>query len=461
MSSLDQALNFVEKNYDRFVSELIDYARIPSVSFPSFPTKPLGESARWTAERMKAAGLEGVEILEIPGVYPYVYGEWLHAPEAPTVLLYAHHDVQPPGRLEKWRSPPFTPEIREGRLYGRGVADDKAGGLMHLAALEAYLKTSGKLPVNIRFLIEGEEETGSENLSEFLRVYQEKLKADLLILTDTSNLDVGLPSITYRLRGLVDAVVEVRTLDHPVHSGVWGGPAPDALTALNQILSRLTTLDGKIAIPDFYQGVPSVVGTEKERMLKLPFDEKKFKAELGTVPSLQLAGEQEFSVYERLWCRPALAILGIDAPQVEQTSNQIVEWARAKISVRIVSGMDPEKSLKRLCDFLVKDPPFGAEVKVRAGTAGHPWKIEPSGTAFEAAARALQKGFGREAVFIGCGASIPFVEPMTQHFGNIPALLIGIEDPYCNAHGENESLHLADWKKGILSVVHLFSEKLL
>ena len=377
MSSVDQAIAYIESNFERFVRELSDYARIPSVSFPGYPAETLVESAKWTARRMQDAGLENVALLEVPGAPPYVYGDWLHAPGAPTILLYAHHDVQPPGRPEKWLSPAFEPQQRGDRLFGRGVVDDKAGGLMHIAALEAYLKTVGKLPLNVRFFIEGEEETGSHYLEQFIEQYRDKLACDLMVLTDTANLDLGLPSLTYRLRGLVDAVIEVRTLDHPVHSGMWGGPALDALSALNQILARLTTAEGRIAIPDFYEGVRPVTGIEKERLQALPFEEKQFLEQLGAVASLRLAGEKDFSVYERIWCRPAAAILGIDAPQVEKTSNQIVEWARAKVSIRIVSDMDPEKSRDRLVRFLEKDPPAGAEVKVTPGTAGRPWRVDP------------------------------------------------------------------------------------
>lgn len=460
MTNTEQAIQYIHTHFERFIQELSEYATIPSVSFSGYPAKPLIESAKWTARKMESVGLENVEILEIPGAPPFVVGDWLHAPDAPTVLLYAHHDVQPPGRPEKWLSPAFKPERRGDRLYGRGVVDDKAGALMHLYALEAYLKSGGSLPVNVRFLIEGEEETGSEHLGDFVKRHKDRLQADLMVLTDTANLDIGLPSLTYRLRGLVDAIVEVRTLDHPVHSGMWGGPTPDALTALNKILSRLTSPDGRIAIPDFYEGIEPVEGLEKERLNALPFEPKKFLKEVGAVESLQCSGEQDFSVYERIWCRPACAILGIDAPQVEKTSNQIVEWARAKVSIRTVSGMNPQKSLQRLCEFLAKDPPFGAEVVVKPGTAGNPWKVDPVGPAYEAAARALKKGFGRDAVFIGCGGSIPFVEPLTKQFGGIPALLIGLEDPYCNAHGENESLYLPDWKKGMESAVYLYSEKL-
>lgn len=454
----DASLRYLEEHFKRFTQELVDYSKIPSVSFEGFPPDPLRHSAEWTAQKMREVGLENVEILTIPDCHPYVYGEWMGAPGKPTLLLYGHHDVQPPGRQEYWKSPAFDPSERDGRLYGRGVADDKAGVMMHLVALEAILKSEGKLPLNVRFIVEGEEETGSEHLGDFLKLYREKLKSDVLVLTDTGNLEEGLPSITYRLRGLVDAVVEVRTLNHPVHSGMWGGPVMDALTALNRILARLTTPEGKVAIPGFYDGLEIPDAHEKALLSRLPFREELFRKELGSVESLKFAGDSNLSVYEKIWCQPAVAILGIDAPTVQETSNKIVEWARAKVSIRIASGQNPQGCLRKLCDFLAKDPPWGAQVKVTPGTAGNPWKVDPKGPAFEAAARALEKGFGRPAAFIGCGGSIPFVKPIAEVFGGIPALLIGIEDPACNAHGENESLSLSDWKKGMRSAVYLYEE---
>ncbi len=452
------AIQYLRANFDRFLSELSEYARIPSVSFPGYPTETLQASADWTARRMEQCGLENVTRLEIPGAHPYVYGDWLHAPGQPTLLLYAHHDVQPPGREDKWESPPFVPTRRGDRLYGRGVADDKAGGMMHLGALESILKTSGRLPLNIRFIIEGEEETGSEHLAAFLQQYADKLKCDVMVLTDTANLAAGLPSMTYCLRGIVDCELEVRTLDHPVHSGIWGGAGVDALSVLTQILARLYAPDGKIAIPHFYDDILPLSEKEQANLKALPFDESQFRDELASIPQLVLGGEKEYSVYERLWMRPTVAILGIDAPKVRETSNQLVEWARAKVSLRIVRGMNPQKSSRQLCEFLSQDPPWGAKVTVHPGTAGDPWLIEPEGPAFRAAERALAKGFGCNSVYIGCGGSIPFVEPLTKQFGGIPALLIGVEDPLCNAHGENESLLISDWQKGMEAAVHLYFE---
>lgn len=451
-------LQYLSENFERFVAELIDYSKIPSVSAAGFPAEPLEASAKWTARRMEQSGLENVEILNAGEAPPYVYGDWLHAPDAPTLLLYAHHDVQPPGRAEKWLSPAFEPEERGGRLYGRGVVDDKAGGMMHLAALEAILKTHGKLPINIKFIVEGEEEVGSDNLPAFLQKYREKLKSDVMVLTDTANLEEGLPSITYCLRGIVDARLEVRTLDHPIHSGMWGGPGRDALSVLSEILSRLWQPDGKIAIPKIYDDITEPTEAELKNLRALPFDEQRFRSEMGMVPKMQLSGEAEYSVFERIWTRPTLSVLAIDAPSVHATTNQLVEWAQAKISMRLVRGMDPQKTLTQLCDFLATDPPLGAEVIAHPGAAGEPWYMKPEGPVFEAAKRALKKGYGKDAVLIGCGGSIPFVEPMTQAFGGIPALLIGLEDPICQAHGENESLSLSDWKKGMEAAVHLYFE---
>ncbi len=452
-------IQYLDQHFEKFLDELKDYSRIQSVSFEGYPTHTLDESAEWTVQKMKSIGLENIQTIKIPHAHPYVYGEWMHAPGKPTLLLYGHHDVQPPGRHELWKSPSFEPTLREdGRLYGRGVADDKAGVMMHVAAVEAYLKSNGKLPLNVKIIVEGEEETGSEHLEEFLNQYKDLLKADVLVLTDTANLEEGLPSITYNLRGIVDCAVEVRTLHKPVHSGMWGGPAVDAITVISKLLAKLTDEKGKIAIPGFYDDVPPITKFEKEKIKKLPFQEGKFREELACVDSFQLGGEQEFSVLERMWYRPSVAVLGIDAQDVATTSNKIVEWARAKISFRIVAGQDPHRLMSLLTKFLEENISNGAEIKITPGVANPGWRCDPEGPAFAAAARAMEKGYGTPTAFIGCGASIPFVKPISEVFGNIPALLIGIEDPLTNAHGENESLSLSDWKKGMKSAVYLYEE---
>lgn len=453
----DDVLEALERGLDRSLADLCALARIPGVSATGFPPEEVERSARAVAELLGEAGLDGVEILRVPGAHPAVVGGWSHAEGAPTVLVYAHHDVQPPGRLERWTSPPFEPRRRsDGRLYGRGVVDDKAGIVLHLAAIRAWLEARGELPLNLKMLVEGEEETGSAHLAEFLRAHRERLACDVLVLSDTANLATGLPSITNSLRGLVGADLCVRTLEHPLHSGMWGGPLPDAATALARILARLVDDRGVIAIPGFLDDVPELPEAERERLASLPFDEGVFRAEGGF--DGPLCGEAERPVYERLWARPALSVIGLEAVPLAEAANQLVSEARARVSVRIPPGQDAEQALRRLLEFLAADPPLGARVSLEPHGAVPGWRTETEGPAFAAARRALVAGFGTEPVVIGCGGTIPFVGPFVEVLGGVPALLLGLEDPRCNAHGENESLHLGDFRKAARSAAHLLGE---
>jgi len=457
---LDKVLVYLDSNKDSFRTTLEMLARIPSVSAAEYPPEEVLRSAEATCQAMRQAGLQQVQVLTLPGVHPYAYGEWLGAgKEAPTVLLYGHHDVQPPGRPEKWMTPAFEPTVRaDGRLYGRGVVDDKAGVMVHIAAIEAYLQTTGSLPVNVRFLVEGEEETGSDNLGAFLHKYKTMVKADFLVLTDTGNLETGVPSLTYQLRGIVAADLEVRALDHPLHSGMWGGPVPDPVIAISKILGGLIREDGKIDVPGFYRDVRRPTAKERAHLKALPFHERTFRSDGGLVKSMKLAGEQEFTVYERLWTRPALTVIALEASPFKGSSNQIVDSARALISVRIVPNQDPEDITKRLIRRLTANPPWGVEVIAKSLGSVPWWTTNPEGPAFEAASRAMKKGFGRDAVFIGAGGTIGFVEPFARELGGVPALLLGVEDPICNAHSENESLCLDDWYKGMKAAVYLYEE---
>ncbi len=457
MNYSNNALSYFETHFTNYLDTLVEFSKIPSVSFPGFPPQYLEASAAFTAHLLRNAGLENVEVLKIPDAPPYVYAEWLHAPHAPTLLIYGHHDVQPPGREDKWESKPFVPTQRGDRLFGRGTADDKGGVMIHVVAIESILKSMGSLPVNVKFIIEGEEETGSQHLGDFLKTYQNKLQADAMVLSDTANLDVGLPSLTYRLRGIVDGTVELRCLDHPVHSGMWGGPVPDAITALTQLLAKLVDADGKILIPNFYEDVETLSEQEKSQLNNLPFDETQFRKELGSVKNLKWIGRSEKNIYERIWCDPAIAVLGMDVPAIANTSNKLVEYAKAKISIRIANFQDPQKIMQQLENFLLTQAPWGCEVTFTPGVANPGWKMTPQGPMFRAMEQALEKGYGRKAVYIGCGGSIPFVKPLTEAFPEMPALLVGVEDPYTNAHGENESLHLGDWKKAIRSMIYFFS----
>jgi cysteinylglycine-S-conjugate dipeptidase len=452
------AIGFVEQNFDEFKADLVALSRIPSISAEGFPPEEVRRSARATADVMRKWGIENVQVLEIPGVHPYVYGDWLHKPGAPTLLLYGHHDVQPAGRREKWASPAFEPAERNGRLYGRGTADDKAGVMAHVGAVGAYLRAGGQLPCNVKFIIEGEEEIGSENLGKFLEKYKKLMAADYIVLSDTANFDTGIPALTYQLRGIVQVDVEVKCLDHPLHSGMWGGPVPDPVQVLCRLIADLQGDDGRLDIPGLYKDVARPKARQQKRIRALPFDEKKFKKEGGLVEGLKLWGEKGFSSYEKLWIRPSLTVIALEAHPIQGSSNQILDSARARLSLRSVPNMDGGKAGMLLVKKLVTKPPYGAQVTARITGTTPWWTTDPEGPAFEAARRALKAGFGKETAMIGAGGSIGFVQPFADLLGGAPCLLMGVEDPACNAHSENESLHLGDWRKCMKSAVYLYDE---
>jgi acetylornithine deacetylase/succinyl-diaminopimelate desuccinylase-like protein len=401
-----------------------------------------------------------VEILRIDDAHPYATAEWLDAgPDAPTALIYAHHDVQPPGRPEYWQTPAFEPARRaDGRLYGRGVVDDKAGILLHVAAIRAWLDTRSSLPINVKLIVEGEEEIGSEHLADLLVAHRERFDADVLVLSDTANLDTGIPSLTTSLRGMASADVTLRAIDHPIHSGMWGGPVPDAATALSVLLARLVDDAGEIAIPGLLDDVPALTAAQRAALEALPFDEAAFRRDAGMPAGSRFAGDERYSVYEKIWYRPSLAVTALEAMPLATAANQLIAEAKARIGVRLAPGQDADRATRLLVDFLASDPPHGVTVEVEADTAVTGWRTTPEGPAFDAARRALAAGFGRESVEIGCGGCIPFVGPFSSVLGGIPALLLGLEDPPCNAHGENESLNLDDFRKASRSSAHLLAE---
>jgi acetylornithine deacetylase/succinyl-diaminopimelate desuccinylase-like protein len=454
----ERAARYIDDHFDDFLATLVALSKIPSVSADPFPKAEVRRSAEAVKQAMADAGLSNTQLLELPDAHPYAYGEWLGAPGKPTLLLYAHHDVQPPGRPSHWKSPPFEPTMRDGRLYGRGVVDDKAGVVTHLAAIKAWLATDGKLPCNVKLIVEGEEEIGSDHLEECLQKHKEMLRADVIVLTDTANLEEGLPSLTYRLRGLVNVFVEVAALDHPLHSGMWGGPLADPVQAMAKILATLSDANGAVAIPGVLEQVKAPTPLERTELAKLPFDEAKFRADAGVLAGVQEVGEAGFSAYEKQWLRPSVTVIALEASPIQGSSNQIIPSARARISMRLVPDMDPETCAVLIVEHVKKVAPWGVHVRTEVESAGPAWMCAPEGAAFEAARRALAKGFGREVAFIGAGGSIPFVGPFAEAFGGAPALLVGLEDPICNAHSENESLHIGDWKKAMRGAVYLYEE---
>ncbi len=457
-SPVQDALAHLESNFEEFKKTLTALSKIPSISAHPFPKEELERSANGVAEALRAAGVENVQVLRIEGVHPYVYGDFMHTKGAPTLLLYGHHDVQPVGNEARWSTAPFEPVEKGGRLYGRGVADDKGGVMTHVAAVACYLKTHGSLPCNVKFVIEGEEEIGSENLASFLKKYRKMLDADFIVLSDTSNFDTGVPALTYQLRGIVQVDVEVETLKQPRHSGMWGGPVPDPVQVLSRILADLTAPDGKLNVPGLYNKVAKTGAKQLARIRKLPFREAQFKKEAGLLTGVRLSGEARYSVYERLWTRPSLTVIAMESHPLKGSSNQIVNAARARLSLRTVPNMDGADAGRLLVKRLTKNPPYGAKVTAKV-TGNTPWwTTDPEGPAFEAARRALKAGYGKETAMIGAGGTIGFVGPFEKMLGGAPCLLMGVEDPYCNAHSENESLDLADFKKSIRSAIHLYDE---
>jgi acetylornithine deacetylase/succinyl-diaminopimelate desuccinylase-like protein len=452
------ALDYLDAHLPDFQDQLVALSRVPSISADGYPPEEVRRSAETTADLMRRAGIENVRILEVEGVHPYVYGDWLHQPGAPTLLLYGHHDVQPEGRPEKWASPPFEPTVRNGRLYGRGAADDKAGVLTHIAAVTSYLKASGALPVNVRFVIEGEEEIGSENLGRFLQQYHHMLDADFIVLSDTANFDTGIPALTYQLRGICQIDVEVECLERPVHSGMWGGPVPDPVQIMCGLIAGLQGRKGEIAVPGLYGKVARPGKAQLQRIRKLPFSEAKFKREAGMMKGMKLAGEKGFSVYEKLWTRPSLTVIAFEARPIKGSSNQIIDSVRARLSLRTVPRMDARAAGQAVVRKVTRKPPYGAKVTAKVTGSTPWWTTDPEGPAFEAARRALKKGYGRETAMIGAGGSIGFVDPFEELLGGAPCLLMGVEDPLCNAHSENESVHLGDFVKSMKSAIYLYDE---
>ncbi|MGZ3699374.1 MAG: M20/M25/M40 family metallo-hydrolase [Bdellovibrionota bacterium] len=463
MAAGSDTARVLEESFQNTLEDLKKLVRIPSVSFAGYPASEVQKSAEAVADLLRARGLENVQILKIPGAHPYVYGERLRAPGKPTLLLYAHHDVQPPGRTELWKTKPFEPTLGEGpggeRLYGRGTADDKAGIVVHTSAIAAFLKSEGELPVNVKVVIEGEEEVGSTHLANFLAAYRDQLEADVLVLTDTGNFDCGIPALTVALRGLVILNVEVRALTKTVHSGMWGGPVPDPVMALSKMLARLVDDEGRIAIPGVMEQVRPLTREEEREFAKIPYDEGDFRTQAGMVKGAKMlrhAGTPNPMV--QTWRQPSLTVTAIQASSRASAANIINDTAWARVTIRLVPDQDPEKVARQLEEFLRASVPWGLEAHFEPDTANGPWATNPAGVAFEAAEAALSRGYGKAPYKLGSGGSIPFVKPFADALGGAPALLIGVEDPYTNAHGENESLLISDLRKACVSQVYLFEE---
>ncbi|HPF82372.1 M20/M25/M40 family metallo-hydrolase, partial [Nostocoides australiense] len=414
--------------------------RIPSVSLDAFDQAEVERSAEATAALFTAEGFDA-EIVRAGG-RPAVIARKEGPAGAPTVLLYAHHDVQPPGSEELWESSPFEPTERDGRLYGRGAADDKAGIMAHLAAVRAH---GDDLPVTVVVFVEGEEEIGSESLPATLAAYGDRLQADAIVLADSTNWAIGEPALTTTLRGLIRAVVTVSTLSHGIHSGMFGGAVPDALTALIKLLATLHTDDGEVA----------VTGLAADSASELPYDEPRLRAESGLLDGVELIGRGP--LLERIWAKPSLTTIGIDAPTVDTASNTLVPSARAKISMRIAPSQEPMEAFEILKDFLLDRAPWGAHVEVALDDQGAGFAADATGPMYDAARAAFADAWGHPPVDIGVGGSIPFVAAFAERFPDAALLVTGVEDPDTRAHGANESLHLGEFEKVCLAEAALLA----
>jgi cysteinylglycine-S-conjugate dipeptidase len=427
----------VQKVLPQVRADLADLVRIPSVSADPVRHDQVRRSASATAHLLERAGFPDVRVLSAPGGQPAVVARRPAPPGVPTVLLYAHHDVQPEGRLDAWDSAPFEPTERRGRLFGRGAADDKAGIAAHLAAIRAH---GGEPPVGVTVFVEGEEEVGSPTLAAFLDEHRDLLVADAIVIADSANWQVGTPALTTSLRGLVDCEVEVRTLQHAVHSGMYGGPAPDALTTLCRLLATLHDDEGNVAVGGLTSGPAA----------DLDYPEDRFRAEAGLVDRVRTIGTG--SLVERLWTRPALSVLAVDAPTVAEASNTLVPSARAKVSMRVAPGDDAGRAMDALVRHLETHVPWGAQVEVRRGESAQPFAVAATGPAYDAARAAFRDAWdGTEPVDMGVGGSIPFIAAFAEAFPDAAILVTGVEDPDTRAHGANEGLHLAEFERVCLA----------
>jgi acetylornithine deacetylase/succinyl-diaminopimelate desuccinylase-like protein len=471
------AVAFAKDNGDRFVEELKTLLRIPSISTDPERVEDVRKAAQFVADELKRIGLENVRLIEtstdetvvadasgpgkvVPGRvgHPLVYGEWLHAAPAadgkpkPTVLCYGHYDVQPAEPLDEWKSPPFEPEIRDGNIYARGAVDDKGQMWMHVKALESLFVAGGaKLPVNVRVIVEGEEEVGGEGIATFVRQHGEQLKADVALVSDTEMFAADLPTLCVGLRGMIYTEIEARGARTDLHSGMYGGAAPNPFVALAQIIAKLKDADGKILIPGFYDKVAKPTDAELHAWQALPFDEEEYReAEVG---SAALTGEPGYSVLERTWARPTLDVHGMPGGFIGAGAKTVIPAkAVAKVSLRLVPDMTPAESFAQYKAYVASIVPAGVTVEVRLIHSGDPIVVSTDNSFVAKATEAMHTVFQKETVFVRGGGSIPIVGDFVRELG-IPTVMMGFGLPDDNLHAPNEKFNLSNFHRGIESIV--------
>ena len=425
----------VRQEMPRARADLEALVRLPTISSDPAHAADVERAVAAMAALAVDAGAAEVQHVAAGG-HPALVATWPAPAGAPTVLLYAHLDVQPTGPAEGWTSPPFEPTERAGRLYGRGCADDKAGALMHLAVLRAF---AGRPPVGVVLFLEGEEEIGSPTLPALLAEHRDLLRADVIVIADSANASVDVPAFTTSLRGLVDVVVECRVLERPVHSGIFGGAVPDALSALVRLLATLHDDAGDVAVAGLHTATSGAPAPDVEV----------FRADAGVLPGVELIGTG--TIPERLWHKPALAVLGMDAPSTDEASNVLLPRARAKVSLRLAPGQDEHQALKALTDHLLAHAPWGAQVEVTTGSIGGAFALEAVGDVYDLARTAFEQAYGNAPVEAGIGGSIPFIAEFARTYPGATVLVTGVGDPASRWHGLDESLHLGMWERACLA----------
>lgn len=451
---MDQVLQFVEANKDRYLSELKDLIAIPSVSTNPENKQDVERCAQWIADHLKSIGMQNIQIFPTPG-HPIVYADWLNAPGKPTVLFYGHYDVQPVDPVNLWTSPPFEATIRGENLYARGTADDKGQIFIHFKAIEAYMKNIGSLPVNIKMLIEGEEEVGSEHLEQWVKDHKEMLKADLVLISDSSMFAKGVPSICYGLRGLAYMQIDLVGPNKDLHSGSFGGSVHNPIQALTEIIAQLHDKNGRVTIPGFYDDVRPLTKKEREAFKKLPWSDAKYAKSLGVK---KLYGEKGFTTLERLWARPTLECNGIWGGFTGEGAKTVLpSEAHAKISMRLVPDQKSEEIAKLFERYIKKIAPPTVKITIKSLHGGEPAITPIDSPGVKAAVAALEKGFGKKPLYQREGGSIPIVVQFKQLLG-LDTVLLGFGLPDENAHAPDEHINLDNFFGGIRTSVHFYSE---
>lgn len=451
---MQNVINFIENNNENYVDELKDYLRIPSISTLSSHKKHMSTCAKFVSQKLKTAGMKSVKIIPTKG-HPLVYGEWMKAPGKPTVLIYGHYDVQPVDPLNLWRSDPFEPVVKDGKIWARGANDNKGQNFVHIKSVESFMKTEGKLPLNVKFLIEGEEEIGSSNLGHFLKQNHKLLSCDAVLISDTNLFDDGVPTINYGLKGLAYLEVELTGPDRDLHSGSFGGSVANPINELAKLLNKLQDDDGRITIPNFYKDVIPFTQIENDNIKSLKFSEKKYAKELGVK---ELQGEKGFNTLQRLWGRPTLDCNGIWGGFTEEGAKTVLpSKATAKISMRLVPNQDPVKVAKDFTKYVKTLVPKSVKIKVTNMHGGYPVIIPLDAPAIIAASKATSKAFGKKTVYTREGGSIPIVVEFVKQL-KAPAVLMGLGLDSDNIHSPNEHFSLKNFNLGIKSSAYFFEE---